>query len=217
MYNYTKNVNNKEKHVSVRRGVIMRKVYIGITLLLTLIVSFFTGYYIYKIVNLESNFSVLAKDDECTQFAREYELGLSSNPTNGAEEKVSPNAMIIKKIYHKNCGHTINKYENVETDIVNLNKQELQEKYQDWKIEEFSDKQIILSKEEANSCNEHYILREKDGNIAIYIIEDNGEEKLKETTSIAIEYLTETDKIKISSGIRANGEEELNSTLEDFE
>ena len=88
----------------------MKKIYIGITLLLTLIVSFFTGYYIYKIVSLESNFSVLAKDDECTQFAREYELGLLSNPANGGEEKVSPNAMITKKIYHKNCGHTINKY-----------------------------------------------------------------------------------------------------------
>lgn len=203
--------------VIVRSGLIMKKVYVGIMLAFTLIISFLIGYYIYKINRLESNFSVLAIEDECTQYAKEYELGLLSNTVNGAEDKISPNAQITKKIYYKDCGHTINKYETVENDVVNLNRQELQEKYQDWKIEEFSDKQIIMSKEEEDSCNEHYMLREKDGNIAIYIINDDGEEKLKETTTISMEYLTETDTIKLKAGIRVNGMEELNSALEDFE
>ena len=195
----------------------MRKVYISIAIILILIMSALSGYYIYKINKLESNFSTYALEDECTQYAKEYELSLLTNPANSNEEKISPNAMITKKIYYKGCGHTINEYEKADDEIINLNRQELQEKYQDWKIEEFTGKQIILSKEEEESCNEHYILREKDGTIAVYIIKDDGNEELKEVTHIATEYLTDTDRAKIELGIRANGMEELNSILEDFE
>lgn len=62
-----------------------------------------------------------------------------------------------------------------------------------------------------------YIVKEKDGFIAIYTVDDNGKEILKEKTKISTEYLTQTDLIKIKDGIRANGREELNAVLEDFE
>ena len=38
-----------------------------------------------------------------------------------------------------------------------------------------------------------------------------------EKTEISVEYLSETDKGKISEGIKVNGIEELNQLLEDFE
>ena len=48
-------------------------------------------------------------------------------------------------------------------------------------------------------------------------INENNAEEVYENTEISVEYLSETDKIKISEGIRVNGIEELNQLLEDFE
>ena len=66
-------------------------------------------------------------------------------------------------------------------------------------------------------CNQHYLLRQKDGIIAIYQIKDDNTEVLKEETGISTEYLTEVDRLRLEEGIRIYGEEELNSTLEDYE
>ena len=46
---------------------------------------------------------------------------------------------------------------------------------------------------------------------------ENNEEELYEETEIAIDYLTETDKVNIQNGIRVNGNENLNQLIEDFE
>ena len=48
-------------------------------------------------------------------------------------------------------------------------------------------------------------------------INENNEEELYEETEIAIDYLTETDKVNIQNGIRVNGNENLNQVIEDFE
>ena len=36
-------------------------------------------------------------------------------------------------------------------------------------------------------------------------------------SKVAVDYLTETDKVEIQNGIRVNGIEELNQLIEDFE
>ena len=53
--------------------------------------------------------------------------------------------------------------------------------------------------------------------ITVYKINENNEEEIYEKTEISVEYLSETDKGKISEGIKVNGIEELNQLLEDFE
>ena len=84
-------------------------------------------------------------------------------------------------------------------------------------MKEFSPTQITLYREYDTECGEHYIVRNKDGKIAIYRINENNEEELYEETEIAIDYLTETDKVNIQNGIRVNGNENLNQLIEDFE
>ena len=63
----------------------------------------------------------------------------------------------------------------------------------------------------------HFVLREDEGKITVYKINENNEEEIYEKTEISVEYLSETDKGKISDGIKVNGIEELNQLLEDFE
>lgn len=178
---------------------------------------------------LISNFSGEKKDieiseqnqeeiyDECTD---EYEEMLESNTlveeTSSEGEKISPNCSIIFRRYYNDCGHTIEQYSSIPTELVNKTEEDLQEQYEGWTIEEFSRNQIILYREFDSECGEHYVLREKDGKIVVYLKTGDIEEIVEET-DIATEFLTETDRIKLQNGIEANGRMELNQLIEDYE
>ncbi len=133
------------------------------------------------------------------------------------QEKISPNAVLILKKHYEECDHTIKEYAKIPEEYVNLNQEELAKKQEGWRIEEFSKDEVTLIKDIDSVCNEHYVLREKDGIIAVYQIHEDNTETLKEETGIAVEYLTDIDKLRLEEGIRIYGEEELNSTLEDYE
>ncbi len=64
---------------------------------------------------------------------------------------------------------------------------------------------------------EEFILRDKNGFIIIYKIDDNNNEIEYEKTNIATDYLTEADKINIKNGLKVVGKQELNKLIEDFE
>lgn len=155
--------------------------------------------------------------DECTD---EYEEMVESNTlvkeTSSEGEKISPNCSIIFRRHYNDCGHTLEQYSSVPTELVNKTKEDLQEQYQGWTIEEFSRNQIVLYRDFDSECGEHYILREKDGKVAVYLKTGDTEE-LVEETDIATEFLTETDRIELQNGIEANGRVELNQLIEDYE
>lgn len=132
------------------------------------------------------------------------------------EEKISPNATIILKRHYLECNHIIREYMEVPEELVNLTKEELEQKKPEWTIEKFSTSEIILIKDESGICNEHYVLRESEGLIAVYKVEGETE-TLEELTGISTEYLTLEDREKIKAGIKVYGIEELNSVLEDYE
>jgi uncharacterized protein YpmB len=73
----------------------------------------------------------------------------------------------------------------------------------------------VLDEEDNDDGIEHFILKDENGVIVVYI--NDGEEKLYEKTEISTEYLPETDKIRFQDGLDAFGKEELNKLLEDFE
>mgnify|MGYP002748557565 FL=1 len=94
---------------------------------------------------------------------------------------------------------------------------DIQQYYKDWEIKKYSPTEVVLYREKDEYCDKHYVLRENNGVIAIYKIDDNNKETLRENTQIQTKYLPEIDLIKLKSGIYAIGEEELNSILEGFE
>lgn len=137
--------------------------------------------------------------------------------TNTNEEKISPNATLILKRKYKECGHILKEYKKISNDLVNLTEEELKEKCKEWEIEKFSKMEVILIQETEGVCNEHYVLKQKDGVIAVYRIEQDEQEVLEELTGISTEYLTENDRMEIEQGIQVYGKEELNSILENYE
>ena len=155
--------------------------------------------------------------DECTEEWEEMQEQTKAEiETNAIEERISPNCIITLKIYYKSCAHTLIEYNKVPEELVNKTQKELEQKYYNWKVEKYSSTEIVLSNAYEGNCGEHYILKEKDGKIAIYKIEQNNKETLYKETEIAIDYLTETDKIEIKNGIRVNGKQNLNQLIEDF-
>ena len=68
-----------------------------------------------------------------------------------------------------------------------------------------------------NDENKQYILRENDGFINVYYINEKGEEILYRVTDISTKYLGEEDVKELQEGINVVGIQELNQLLEDFE
>lgn len=149
--------------------------------------------------------------DECVEEGRELLA------TNATQSKVSPNAIVIEKRYYPDCGHTTINYVNATKEIINLTENKFKDKYKQWNVEGFSSNEIVIKKEENGICNEHYLLQEEDGGVAVYGIDEKNQSKLLQRTGIIVEYLTKTDKVNLKNGIRVNGKENLNKLLEDFE
>lgn len=136
---------------------------------------------------------------------------------NSNEEKTTPNTKLVIKKYYEKCGHTTTDYVEIPSDLINKNAKEIEEEYNEWQVKSFSSNEVTLFKYENGFCNEHYVLREKDGIIVVYTIDENGNEKMKEKTSINTKYLPQTDLIAIKNGVFIYGNEELYSALEDYE
>lgn len=207
----------------------MKKTYILAIIFAIIILGITAGIYFYLSnsrnktanMNIQNEVNKVSEkiEDECTE---EYnELNNNENTdileTNSSEEKISPNCLITLKKHYNKCGHTTKEYVDVSSDLVNKTKNDLQNKYEGWEIEKFSPTEISLYKEFDGECGEHYILKEDNGKIVIYRINEEGEEEIYETTEIAVDYLTEDDKENIKNGIKVNGQEELNQLIEDFE
>lgn len=156
-------------------------------------------------------------EDDCIHEERKEENEINDIEVSEIETKVSPNAKLIIKKYYKECGHNTEEIKNVTNDMVNKNKKEVELLYPDYNIEKFLNNEIVLKKEEEGQCDEHYIIRDENNNIVIYKVLNDGAEEVYQNTGISTEYLPETDRINLKSGVKVFGIENLNSIIEDFE
>lgn len=133
------------------------------------------------------------------------------------KEKISPNCLLILKKHYEECNHTINEYVDIPQTLINGTEEDLKKEYPYWQIEKFSSNEITLYRDFNSNCGQHFILRDNNGKIVVYKINEDNSEETYEQTEISTQYLSETDKIKIQNGIKVNGIENLNQILEDFE
>lgn len=185
-----------------------------------IMLGFFTGIYLYKIkqINNQNDTEKIAELIE-TEYTKTAEL-INNNEvatTSAEKEKTSPNCVITLKIYYNICGHLIEKKENIQEAEVNITEEELKEKFNDWEVQKFTSTEIVLYKEVNEFCNEHYLLKEQDEEIAIFKLDQNNDATFLEKTDISTEYLTEKDLENIKRGITVYTKKELNKTIEDFE
>ena len=157
-------------------------------------------------------------EDECTEEYKEEQMEKqNTTEVSSTEEKVAANAILILKKYYTKCDHTINEYVELPQELVNLTKEQVQEKYADWQVIGFEKGKITLYKEFDDVCGEHFKLKIEDGKVVVYTVNNDGTETLYEKTNISSEYLTETDLLNMQDGLEIYGKEELNQVIEDFE
>ncbi|MBS5853733.1 MAG: hypothetical protein KIC56_00710 [Clostridium sp.] len=196
----------------------MNKFKIAIISICTIILLIITTAVVYENIKYDK----IAKEenkitDECVYEYKNEEDKINEIEASEIETKISPNAKLIIKKYYKECGHTAEEIKTVTNDMVNKNKEEMEKSYPDYNIEKFLNNEIILKKEEEGQCNEHYIIKDENSNIIIYRVLNDGAEEVYQNTGISTEYLPETDRINLKSGVKVFGIENLNSIIEDFE
>jgi len=183
-----------------------------------LVLSFFLGMYLYKIdkINEELAFDVEYTTNQGQNVIREAQEILQK--TSNTEEKINPNTKLIEKLYYHDCNHILQNERKITEDIVNKTKEELQIEYIGWEIQKFTDSEVVVYKEVYDFCNEHYCLRDENGNINVYKIDKYGKEKeLVKETDIQTKYLAEADLNELKRGINVYSKAEVNKKLEDFE
>lgn len=174
------------------------------------IMSFYLGY---QLMNLSIEDKHLVEEqnhtgDENIEIVRE-------------ENRVSPNTFIEERIHYKECGHLISDTELAQDEVVNFTRDEYEEyintTYPNLRLISFSNIKIVVFGERNHLCQEHYIIGENNGYIAIFNIDESGDKVLfKSFTDYPLSILIDIDQEKLREGIVVDSEEELSEILENF-
>ena len=128
----------------------------------------------------------------------------------------TPNTQLIFKTYYSSCRHTVEKAVQAGSDEMNMNEQQLKEKYNHWHLSGYSPPVIEFSRNIDTYCPSHYIIGVDGGYIAIYVYDENGQKTLQEKTDISAAPLTPEDQQALEGGIVVDTEEQKEQTLEGF-
>ncbi len=137
------------------------------------------------------------------------------------DEYIGPNTKIKYTTIYLECKHSFEEIKLAEKDMVNMKKDQFIEyinnNFPNWKVTTFSHDLVLINIEKKHLCPNHYIIGEKDGKIAIYTINENGEKKLDKILNNApISLLKEVDQKRLEKGIVVESMEEVSEILENF-
>ena len=191
----------------------MNKVEIFFLILATCVMGIAMGMVVHIYENSKSE-SEIVKD---AYTLNSLKMTNETKTTSSNEEKVSPNAIIEIETYYKKCGHTVISKQNVSKEDINKTKQEIEEKYSQYKLKSFSSNMIKLYQQIDKICDNHYVVKDENGTIAVFSINSDGTETLKNETEYSTKYLPDEDINLLKKGIEANSNEELQDILSDFE
>lgn len=196
----------------------------AVVITIAIVITF--GFFIFNSLNNNNNNTNIINNNQNIYNSYYNEKNIDDKIINRNEEiietsndidKVSPACIFIFKTYYPKCEHLKVEKEQVKETMVNKTKEDLEKIYKNWSIVTFRNDEVLFYKEEDGICGEHYLIKEEDGKILIYLLDEDGNNSLLETTGIVTEYLEEEDISRLKEGIRVNGKEELNKALEDYE
>jgi len=137
--------------------------------------------------------------------------------TSSLKTNISPNAIIIEKRYYKACDHLIREVMDIPESLVNKKEDDVKARYKEWKVEGYSPTEIVVYKEFKGLCNEHYVVKENNGVIGIFVQDENNVLEWQEDTEIVTKYLPDEDLENLKIGVKIVGKTNLSTFLEDYE
>lgn len=181
-------------------------------------IAFGFGFYAYRNNNVSDmnmvNMQKLAEAEGQENVYNEVNEVIETASTN---VNVSPNAIVTEKRYYEACDHLIRENIDIPDELVNQGEEAVKEYYFGWKVEKYSPTEIVVYKEFKGICNEHYVVKEHDGVLGIYIEDEQKVQEWLEDTEIEVQYLPENDIEEFKIGVKVVGKVNLNTFLEDYE
>lgn len=180
------------------------------------------GVSIYRNISIEGEKEIAVKRDSVQDVVmqeiqkKQDEKYAVQETFSKSEEKISPYAKMTVEKYYKQCKHTTVEIYDVPKELVNLTEAELKRRYLNWEIREFEANNIKLYREIDANCSSHFVLKEKDGYLAVYKAVSDSISEFNSITDIEYTSLKEEDRVAIEAGMNIYGKEELISIIEDF-
>ncbi|MBF8982141.1 BofC C-terminal domain-containing protein [Lutibacter sp. B2] len=150
----------------------------------------------------------------------EMEEPIKEQPIKEDELLTTSSMQIVFKTYYEKARDTIIKEREIPAVMIGSKlddfKEYLVENYPKWDIRQFSKEKVELYQVSKNTPPNYYIIKEKDGYVAVFKVNENEEMVLMQKTEIPVVSLSETDLKYIEEGIERKDEEEINQILEDY-
>ncbi len=132
------------------------------------------------------------------------------------DQRINPSTKIVYEYYYPEDEVTEVYEDSPPYFLIDYTLEDLKRIYSNWTIASFSSKEVVMKKNISGPSNQRYIIGETDGYVAVFYDIDNGERLLKEVTEKPVSALSETERNKISEGIRVTGNDRLIRALEDY-
>lgn len=126
--------------------------------------------------------------------------------------KITPSTKLVYQYYYEEDGQMIESEEQPPYFMIDMTREEMQEKYPDWQVQSFSEEEVVMRKSVQQKSHETYRLGIHEGYVAVYY--ENG--VIKDILDTPISALTEEERQRLEKGIVVTGEERLIRLLEDY-
>lgn len=192
----------------------MKNIYIlffSILLIITITsLSFYMGYSFYDTKNIEKK-PIYTNEQNIKEDSENIPASKVS------EAKITPSTKMVYQYYYEEDGKTEVLEEEPPYFLLDMTRQEIENDFNDWKVESFSNKEVIMKKTIKGKSNQHYILGEYNGFVAVFYEKEINGNNLKEITDTPLESLSEEDRKRLKEGIAIDGDDNLIKALENIE
>lgn len=161
-----------------------------------------------KIYTLEDDTKQKIGDEEITKTTEVAILNTA---------RITPSTKLVYEYYYEGDGEIKREEEIPPYFLIDMSRQDVEEKFPDWQLKSFSQSEVIMRKNIPGKVKERYIIREYDGYVAVFFEEPVDGVNLRELTDTPVATLTEEDQKKLKIGISILGDEELIKALENYE
>ena len=157
-----------------------------------------------------------------TMQAERTKAGDTDIDIDGKNEKsgvaTTKDTLLVFRKYYRGCKETKVEERKVMGHEIGFDREGLKLAHPLWSIGGFSPSRVILNMEVDGYCPEHFLVKDKDGMIAIYTPSESGDEDiLFEETDIPTFILPDEIKDEILRGLVVDSTEELEHFMENFE
>jgi hypothetical protein len=125
-------------------------------------------------------------------------------------------ARIIYRYHYLRDGHVEVSTEDAPYFLVGLERTELADRLPGWDLVEFSPRLAVFEKRINARHTERYTIGVLDGYVTVFYDEEINGSRIKEQTEIPVDALSEDELLRLVTGIRVVGEEQLLKVLEDY-